>query len=174
MIRSLTAFSLTPSQAIDVLTHDAVASVQQSSAAGGVLDGLFDASDREEGGEVILWWNNLAKDKRYVEFRPVSYIKLTQIGPGTPNGAHLFKWFATSIICITSTHLTVLQLLRPTYPGQFPSVKINLFNIIAVLDLSQYSSLQFIAGTIQSVVSRGYPWRFGFVPIVETEEGALP
>ncbi|KAF7983169.1 hypothetical protein HWV62_23402 [Athelia sp. TMB] len=155
LIRSLTAFSLTPSQAIDVLTHDAVASAQQSAAAGGVLDGLFDASDREEGGEVILWWNNLAKDKRYVELPPVSHIKLS------PVWSRYAQWSPS-----------LQMLLRPTYPGQFPSIKINLFNIIVVLDLSQYSSLQFIAGTIQSVVSRGYPWRFGFVPIVETEEGA--
>ncbi|GAA5851194.1 hypothetical protein JCM8547_004161 [Rhodosporidiobolus lusitaniae] len=29
------------------------------------LGELYDATDRNEGGEVILWWNNLEKDKRY-------------------------------------------------------------------------------------------------------------
>ncbi|GAA5899753.1 Kre5p [Sporobolomyces salmoneus] len=29
------------------------------------LGELFDATDRTEGGEVIIWWNDLEKDKRY-------------------------------------------------------------------------------------------------------------
>lgn len=29
------------------------------------LGELFDATDRSEGGEVVVWWNNLEKDKRY-------------------------------------------------------------------------------------------------------------
>ena len=30
----------------------------------GVLDGIFDASDRIEGGGVVIWWNNIEKDSR--------------------------------------------------------------------------------------------------------------
>jgi UDP-glucose:glycoprotein glucosyltransferase len=29
------------------------------------LGELFDATDRSEGGKVIVWWNDLEKDKRY-------------------------------------------------------------------------------------------------------------
>lgn len=29
------------------------------------LGELFDATDRQEGGQVIVWWNDLEKDKRY-------------------------------------------------------------------------------------------------------------
>ena len=31
-----------------------------------VVDGVFDASDRIEGGGAILWWNDLEKDSRLV------------------------------------------------------------------------------------------------------------
>ncbi|KAG6330916.1 hypothetical protein ID866_8172 [Astraeus odoratus] len=34
------------------------------------LDGLVDASDRQEGGNVILWLNDLEKDPRYRRFLP--------------------------------------------------------------------------------------------------------
>lgn len=30
-----------------------------------MLDGIFDVSDREEGGDVIFWFNDLEKDGRY-------------------------------------------------------------------------------------------------------------
>ncbi|GAA5989455.1 hypothetical protein JCM10908_000480 [Rhodotorula pacifica] len=30
-----------------------------------VLGELYDATDRQEGGQVILWWNDLEKDRRY-------------------------------------------------------------------------------------------------------------
>ena len=29
-----------------------------------VLEGIFDASDREEGGQLIVWLNDLEKDER--------------------------------------------------------------------------------------------------------------
>jgi UDP-glucose:glycoprotein glucosyltransferase len=32
----------------------------------GPLDGIFDVSDRIEGGGVILWWNDIEKDSRSV------------------------------------------------------------------------------------------------------------
>lgn len=30
-----------------------------------ILGELFDASDVKEGGDLIVWWNDLEKDKRY-------------------------------------------------------------------------------------------------------------
>lgn len=47
---------------MDLLTHRAIAVTQRDTA--GVLDGIFDASDRPEGGEVIRWWNDISKDSR--------------------------------------------------------------------------------------------------------------
>lgn len=57
------------------------------------------------------------------------------------------------------------------YPGQFPNIKLNLFNVVLVLDLSQTSALKLITGTISSIINRSFPIRFGVVPIMETEEG---
>ncbi|KAF9225915.1 hypothetical protein BS17DRAFT_777873 [Gyrodon lividus] len=34
------------------------------------LDGLVDASDRQEGGGVVLYWNDLEEDERYARFSP--------------------------------------------------------------------------------------------------------
>lgn len=59
------------------------------------------------------------------------------------------------------------------YPGQFPSVKANLFNVILVLDLSTTSSVNFIAGPMANILERNFPFRFGLVPVVETEESEL-
>ena len=57
------------------------------------------------------------------------------------------------------------------YPGQFPNVKVNLFNVVLVLDLSQTSALNFITGSVSSIINRNFPFRFGVVPIIETEDG---
>jgi UDP-glucose:glycoprotein glucosyltransferase len=69
------------------------------------------------------------------------------------------------------TYLLSSQLLRPMYPGQFPSVRHNLFNIVLVVDFSHSSTLQFVAGSLSSIIYRGFPFRFGIVPIAENEEG---
>src|ERR1700728_935080 len=65
------------------------------------------------------------------------------------------------------------QLLQPMYPGQLPSVKLNLFNVIVALDLSQTSSLNFLTGAVFNIIDRNFPVRFGLVPIVETEDGEV-
>jgi UDP-glucose:glycoprotein glucosyltransferase len=62
---SLMTLGLLPSQAMDVLTAQAV---HESLTEGTVLDGIFDASDRQEDGEVIMWLNDLEKDDRYRNF----------------------------------------------------------------------------------------------------------
>ncbi|THH10819.1 hypothetical protein EW146_g8252 [Bondarzewia mesenterica] len=61
-------------------------------------------------------------------------------------------------------------LMRPTYPGQIPVIRANLFNVVLVMDLSQTSSLYYLASTISNIINRGFPVRFGFVPAVESDE----
>ena len=39
------------------------------------------------------------------------------------------------------------------------------------LDLSKMSTLNFLTGTIYNIINRGFPFRFGVVPLVESEEG---
>lgn len=65
MMSSLTSLGLSRMQSIELVTHPIIVVAQ--SANKGVLDGIFDASDRPEEGNVITWWNNLEKDSRYVE-----------------------------------------------------------------------------------------------------------
>ncbi|THH06125.1 hypothetical protein EW145_g4303 [Phellinidium pouzarii] len=134
IVRSLTAAGLEPAQAVDLLTHKAIQVAQTE--GGGVLDALFDASDRYEGGGAIVWWNDLTKDSRYARWNP-----------------------------------SITGLLRQVYPGQMPSVKQNLINVVLITDLSQMASLNFIAGPLNNIISRGVPIRFGVVPGVETEDG---
>ena len=57
------------------------------------------------------------------------------------------------------------------YPGQFPNVKRNLFNIVLAVDLSQSGALQFVGGTAFNIINRNLPFRFGVVPLAETREG---
>ena len=59
---SLMSLGLSSEQAVELLTHMSIAKAQSES---GALDGLFDASDRAEGGGVIGWLNDLETDDRY-------------------------------------------------------------------------------------------------------------
>ena len=52
-----------------------------------------------------------------------------------------------------------------------PNVRRNVFNAVLVLDLTQSTTLNLIAGTLNAFITRGVPLRFGIVPSVETEEG---
>lgn len=49
------------------------------------LGEIFDAGDREEGGDVILWWNNLEKDKRYAGWSKSLREMLQPTYPGQMN-----------------------------------------------------------------------------------------
>ncbi|TFK38220.1 UDP-glucose:Glyco protein glucosyltransferase-domain-containing protein [Crucibulum laeve] len=131
VMQSMTGLGLERTQAFEILTHPSIAASQKDK---GMLDGLFDASDRPEEGGVVAWWNDIEKDGRYAKWSPSIY----------------------SLIRI--------------YPGQLPSVKLNLFNVILVLDLSQSTSITFLAGPMASIIDRSIPFRFGVVPIAETEE----
>lgn len=43
--------------------------------------------------------------------------------------------------------------------------------MILALDLSKLSSLNAIAGAVSNIVSRGYPFSMGMVPLVWNEDG---
>lgn len=61
LMKSLTGdVGLSRGEAFELLTSPDVARSQ----VGGVLDGIVDASDRIEGGNVIFYWNNIEKDSR--------------------------------------------------------------------------------------------------------------
>ena len=62
IVKSLVEEGLTRSQAFELLTHNAIANQQGEN---GVLDTVFDASDRLEGENIVVWWNDIEKDTRY-------------------------------------------------------------------------------------------------------------
>lgn len=61
VVQSLTSYGLSNSQAFELLTHPAVASSQKDNE---MMGAVFDASDRLEGGDLIMWWNDMEKDSR--------------------------------------------------------------------------------------------------------------
>uniref|UniRef100_V5EY01 UDP-glucose:glycoprotein glucosyltransferase n=1 Tax=Kalmanozyma brasiliensis (strain GHG001) TaxID=1365824 RepID=V5EY01_KALBG len=57
----------------------------------------------------------------------------------------------------------LMDLLRPMWPGKFPRLSINLFNVVLVLDLKQRETCRFMSDTvIQSLGRVGLHW--GLVP----------
>ncbi|KAG8905722.1 hypothetical protein FRC01_008250, partial [Tulasnella sp. 417] len=130
LISQLTKAGLSRSEAIEVLTHPSLT----KPSAGQMLEGIFDASDRKDGGGVIVWLNDIEKEDRYS------------------------RWPST-----------LDTLMKPSYNGQVPPVRRNLFNIILALDLSKTTTVSTL-NLATSIVQRGYPFRFGIVPIAETEE----
>jgi len=62
-IVSLGELGLSPKQAVDVISWSSAPTAAGSEQP--VLEGYFDASDRIEGGDVIIWWNDIEKDTRY-------------------------------------------------------------------------------------------------------------
>ena len=69
-ILSLTSLGLSASQAIDLVADPSIGRAASAQPGSGTLDGYFDASDREEGGDVLLWWNDIEKDRRYQHWSP--------------------------------------------------------------------------------------------------------
>lgn len=116
------------------------------------LDGLVDASDRQEGGGVILYWNDLATDARYVRSDP----SLQAVRIAFP-----------LLICTSDLERDHSQLIRISgIPLFSPMLRIrqNLVNVIFVLDLSQMRSLSLLNSLSEHFVARGFPVRWGFVP----------
>ncbi|RKF62292.1 UDP-glucose:glycoprotein glucosyltransferase [Erysiphe neolycopersici] len=77
LISGMSILGFAPSEAIKLLLHTEIASAQSP-------DGMdrFDWTDNIEGGNIIIWLNNIEKDKRYSDW-PVSLNAMLQRGyPG--------------------------------------------------------------------------------------------
>lgn len=64
IMNALVSRGMTRGQAFELLTHPEFANRQENTG----LDAIFDASDRLEGANIIVWWNDIEKDSRYVSF----------------------------------------------------------------------------------------------------------
>ena len=61
-----------------------------------------------------------------------------------------------------------MQLLQRTYPGQLPTVRRDIHNIVMPLDLTEHKDTEMLVENLQNFVKRRVPIRFGVVPIVKT------
>lgn len=156
----LMKLGLSAQQAVELLTHPAIADALSTDAPSrGALSiadmgDIFDATDRRElqsdtdsssqeglktSNSVITYWNDIEKDARYRHW---------------PN--------------------SLQSLLQPTYPGQMPQVRRNLINVILALDFEQTISHLILAEQITPLISRGLGVRFGSVPILSKNSEGSP
>lgn len=63
--------------------------------------------------------------------------------------------------------------MRPLYPGQLHTIRLNMWNVILVLDLSQAISLETISSTVATMIQRGVPIHFGVVPMFDPKVNDL-
>ena len=58
------------------------------------------------------------------------------------------------------------------HPGQFPSVALNLYNIVLAVDMSNRHTLIWIYEHVSNLIKRKFTFRWGIVPLVDTPEAA--
>jgi UDP-glucose:glycoprotein glucosyltransferase len=80
LIKGVLDLGLTGQQAIALLGHTEVAQAK----SGDEEPRRFDWRDEIEDGRVIVWLNNIEKDKRYKEFAPSIWALLQHFGHGLP------------------------------------------------------------------------------------------
>lgn len=80
LINGALDLGLTGQQALSLLGHDEVAAAK----ATGEEPLRFDWRDEIEEGHVIIWLNNLEKDKRYAEYAPSVWALIQHFGQGLP------------------------------------------------------------------------------------------
>jgi UDP-glucose:glycoprotein glucosyltransferase len=59
LMESFTSLGLKPAEALELLTHPYIEAAHGNRD---FLDGIFDASDRPEEGNLIVWLNDIEKD----------------------------------------------------------------------------------------------------------------
>ena len=132
LINQIRDLGFSASEGIKVLSHSIVTQAQIDDEPQ-----RYDWRDEIEGGDVIMWLNDIEKDKRYQ------------------------SW---------PTELS--SLLQRTFPGQLPSVRRDIHNLIIPVDLASLKELELIIETLQSFIKRTVPVRIGLVPTVQTPESA--
>ncbi|AEO67685.1 glycosyltransferase family 24 protein [Thermothielavioides terrestris NRRL 8126] len=80
LIKGVLDLGLTGQQAVSLLGHTEVAQAK----SGDEEPRRFDWRDRLEDGRVIIWLNNLEKDKRYADFSPHLWALIQHFGHGLP------------------------------------------------------------------------------------------
>jgi len=61
------------------------------------------------------------------------------------------------------------QLIQRVYPGQLPTVRRDIHNVILSIDFADLKDVQLVVENLQGFVKRKVPVRFGLVPIVKSK-----
>ncbi|GIZ48407.1 hypothetical protein CKM354_001146900 [Cercospora kikuchii] len=77
MIKSVQQIGLSGSEAIELLSHEAITAAQDEQEAP-----RYDWRDDAEGGDIIIWLNDLEKDKRYADWPATANALLQRTFPG--------------------------------------------------------------------------------------------
>ncbi|KAN0061637.1 killer toxin resistant protein [Thecaphora frezii] len=123
--------------AVDFLSSQLVGDAFVSSAADGSPQAFFDASDRFERRE---------------------------LGSAESDGVGAITWW-NDVTQGRTAHWSndLYSLLRPLWPGQFPQISVNLFNVVMVLDLGRRESCRFLSESIAPTIGR-VALHWGLVP----------
>ncbi|KAF2730093.1 UDP-glucose:glyco protein glucosyltransferas-like protein [Polyplosphaeria fusca] len=128
LINGIQEQGLTGPEAIDLLSYSAITETQTEDEPQ-----RYDFRDEIEGGHVVIWLNDIEKDKRYEDW---------------PSA--------------------LTSLLQRTYPGQLPPVRRDIHNVILPVDLTNKEDVFSVVETVQSLIKRKVPVRWGLVPRTNT------
>jgi UDP-glucose:glycoprotein glucosyltransferase len=140
LINGVRSQGLSGAEAIDLLSNPAIAETQAQDEPQ-----RYDFRDETEGGRVIIWLNDLEKDKRYEDW---------------PSHLNAVRYVPISRLLSTDS----IQLLQRTFPGQLPGVRRDIHNIIIPVDFTSKEDVYTVVETIQGMVKRMIPVRWGIVP----------
>lgn len=90
LIEGVTSLGLSGKEAVSLLGHREVTSAKSDDEPR-----RFDWRDEIEEGRVIIWLNNIEKDKRYAEY-PKS---LMAVSTNKPRGTSSYNWLTISSLC---------------------------------------------------------------------------
>ncbi|MCJ1420450.1 hypothetical protein MMC32_006807 [Xylographa parallela] len=128
LIGSLRELGLSAMESISLISYSAIAESKATSESQ-----RYDYRDEPEGGQVIVWLNDIEKDQRYKDW---------------------------------PTHSSAL--LQRTFPGQLPSIRRDVHNMVMPLDFTDLQDMELLVETLQNFVKRTVPVRFGIVPLLSS------
>jgi len=146
IVGNLRSLGFSGSEAVQILSHPSIAETKVESGSQ-----RYDFRDTLEGGKVVIWLNDIEKDKRYSDW-PKHASAVSQAPPTS-----LFR----------DANLGI-KLLQRTWPGQLPQVRRDIHNVVIPLDLADVKDVEVLIETLQTVVKRKVPIRFGIVPLTST------
>ena len=130
LISQIRDLGLTADEGIKLLSHEVITQAQVDDEPQ-----RYDWQDDEEGGGVIMWLNDIEKDRRYSSWPP-----------------------------------QLQAFLARTYPGQLPTIRRDVHNLIIPVNLADLKDLEMIVETLQSFIKRTVPLRFGLIPVVNNPQ----